>query len=428
MMAHEPSARGRLAGDAMGLSSPGMPTTPTSTAYSNGPGSPFASTVGSPGSSRPVSLWDGRPSGRRLSVPSGVSPYQPSPAAVQHSPFAAPFSPTNASHGSAYGSLMASPTSSIYSFARQDSSAVDADLRRRTWHPTTYSHYSRPATSGLSYYQTPDALRPAFSGQPMAAASQGQRLPGIETFDHLSHRPTTPPRQGAGAMQTEAPKRPPLFSGSSDRIMSGPTHRRGMASWDLSLHQNLTKLDIANGSSPKDAGQWGKQAIAEIQNAAAMASGPPHSAAPSQSCQPSVGSSQEPPKRLTEFDHYRQPSTGQADRRGAWYNAAPVVTQQLRTAQRTSPEDSSSSDGVPTPSTSIVDYHPSIVHANGYIETDNTPPANNVGFVVRTCPPPPPPPLADHGFGRATHPAASRTPTPSPPTRTGPCPRQKART
>jgi hypothetical protein len=35
--------------------------------------------------------------------------------------------------------------------------------------------------------------------------------------------------------------------------------------------------------------------------------------------------------------------------------------------QRTSPEDSSSSEGVPTPGT-MIDYHPGIVHSNGYVE------------------------------------------------------------
>ena len=38
------------------------------------------------------------------------------------------------------------------------------------------------------------------------------------------------------------------------------------------------------------------------------------------------------------------------------------------TAMRTSPEDSSSSEGVPTPGTSAAEIHPAIMHSNGYIE------------------------------------------------------------
>ncbi|KAI9798150.1 MAG: hypothetical protein M1825_005411 [Sarcosagium campestre] len=41
-------------------------------------------------------------------------------------------------------------------------------------------------------------------------------------------------------------------------------------------------------------------------------------------------------------------------------------------AHRTSPEDSSSSEGIPTPSTSSIgDYNPSIVHSNGWVESDH---------------------------------------------------------
>ena len=46
--------------------------------------------------------------------------------------------------------------------------------------------------------------------------------------------------------------------------------------------------------------------------------------------------------------------------------SAPAV--QPAPIHRTSPEDSSSSEGVPTPSTTAVEYNPAIRHSNGYVE------------------------------------------------------------
>src|SRR6185295_15579558 len=89
--------------------------------------------------------------------------------------------------------------------SRRDSNA-DADWRRRTWHPGTYTG-PRPATSGLGYYQTPDALRPTFTSQP--AASQTTRLPGIESFDHAPPLLSLPRRQ-LSPMQIDSPPARPL--------------------------------------------------------------------------------------------------------------------------------------------------------------------------------------------------------------------------
>lgn len=428
MMAQDPSARGvRLTVDTLKTQGYGRvappppsssegPTTPTSTtAYSNGPGSPYDSSLGSPmsGVSRQQSLWGGRTPGRRLSVPSGASPFPtPSHHPLYPAPYLSPISSSShRSDGSSHTNSIygGSPTSSVYSVARYETTA-EADRRRRTWHPSTFSGHPRPATSGLSFFQTPDAPRPAFAPQAVTAASPGQRLPGIETFDQMSLRPVTPSpparRPSPPLLADGAHHRPPLFSGSSDRSITTVHERKGHASWDMSLHQNLTKLDLANGNGtpPTEAGVWGRQLLTEMDSAAAASSSSASayrgveglaSSALWQPLVPGGAAAVTHPelpkqKRLSQSDHYPPPApaAGQAltsrpgrERRQGWYNG-PLGGGMLRQQQqgqqgqiqaaahgvRTSPEDSSSSDGVPTPSATSTEWHPSIVHANGYIE------------------------------------------------------------
>ena len=399
MMASDPSARARLTLDTMRTQpstppghygsmadSPGGFSTPTSTTFSNVPSSPgYGSALGSPMSSRTrdIGLWDSRTPGRRLSVPSGANPFQSPHGNTYPPPYFSPLAPSNASNASntsSNSSLFGSPTSSTYSFSRRDSAAAaEAEWRRRTWHPSTYSGYPRPATSGLSYYQTPDAPRPAFAPQ---AATAAQRLPGIETFDQISHRPATPQRCGPSPMQIDAPSRPSVYPGPSEQTTTGPNDRRGHASWDMSLHRNLTKLDLAGGTPPRDAGMWGQQTIAEIQNAGQHPTSMAQSYQPPQSA--SVIIHQEAQKRPAEATS-PQPVTPRRNKRHGWYNGPMPYTQQAIIAQRTSPEDSSSSEGVPTPLTTTTEYHPSIVHSNGYIESHH-PGAAAVVHNVRTLP------------------------------------------
>lgn len=348
-------------------------STPTSTTFSNGPDSPgYGSSLGSPIStvSRSTGLWGGPSHNRRLSVPSGTNPFQPPHGNSYPTPYLSPLTPSNSSTMSSNSSMYGSPTASTYSFTRRDSGlAAEAEWRRRTWHPSTYSNYSRPATSGLSYYQTPDAPRPAFAPQAAAAASQLQRLPGIETFDQITHRPASPLRRGPSPMQVDSPSRPPIYAGPSIQNTSGPNDRRGHASWDMSLHRNLTRLDITYGTPPKDAGIWGQQTLSEMQDAAARPSEPQaYQASPAA---PIIH--QESPKRHAETSHLL-PATPNKSKRHGWYAGPPAAAQPaVQQQQRTSPEGSSSSDGVPTPSFSAAEYHPSIVHSNGYIESHYAP-------------------------------------------------------
>ena len=343
-------------------------STPTSTTFSTGQNSPgYGSSLGSPSStvSRSGGFWGSGAHARRLSVPSGPIQFQSPQSNAYPSPYLSPLAPSNASTSSNLSSTFGSPTSATYSWQRRESAAAaEAEWRRRTWHPSTYTYtnYSRPATSGLSYYQTPDAPRPAFAPQAATAATQPHRLPGIETFDQIPRRPATPPASGPSPMQIDSAIRPPLYPGPSTHPSSGPNDRRGHASWDMSLHQNLTKLDLASGTPPTDGGNWPQQ---NAQDHVTSGSQTTHS------LQPAPILHQESQKRASEISHY--PTSNRVKRQGMYVGH--VASNQ----PRTSPGDSSSSEGVPTtPSFTTAEHHLSIVHSNGYIESTHHNPAVSI--------------------------------------------------
>ena len=373
--------------------SPSGASTPTYV-YSNTPSSPYGSTLGSPISiPRNLGPWNDRAAGRRLSVPTGASPFQTTPGTVQGQPYLNPLAPSSSSQASSNNSTLASPTSSTYSFSRYDPVA-EAEWRRRTWHPTTYSNYNqqRPATSGLSYSQTPDAPRPAFAPQALAAASHTPRLPGIETFDQLPQRPPSPARQ-LTSLQNEPPNRPPLFSSSSDRNIPSSIERRGHISWDMSLHHNLTKLDIASGTPPKEAPQWIQQTIPE--NRTTSAETPQHVNTQQQQQQPSSHSFQQPSAHkaraeFSELDQFPQPpSTSQNSqasqppsvpppipqraRRHGWHNPALAASQHTAPAPRPASDTSSSGESVRTPVTISSDPQPTVVQGSGNADMQAAP-------------------------------------------------------
>ena len=413
MMPQDSSPRAKLSIDTRGhivtpprtfayVNSPaGGPSTPASSTYSNDPSSPFGSTAGSPiaGGHRYSGSWNLHGHGRRLSVPSGANPFQP-PQSQVYPPYFSPVTPATMSNNSSNSSLLTSPVSSVYSFSsRHDPQAAEADSRRRTWHPSTYSMYPRPATSGLSYYQTPDAPRPSFAPQAVTAVNNSQRLPGIDAIDHFVNRPRTPQRSGPWPVENESPQKTQL-SRVPEQVPTNISDRRNHNSWDLSLHQGITKLDLASGTPPKDLGIWGQQTMAEMQNAASS-TGFGHPPPPPQQLhqqhqqqQPHQTSHQfsrpiihqESQKRPTEVDHY--PSTkpeSNRSRRNGWYNGPPVQVHQQQIqgrphpapTQRRSPEDSSSSDGIPTPSSTAGGMDPIILQNGGFGESHGSVGAHN---------------------------------------------------
>jgi hypothetical protein len=385
IMANDPAARSRLAMDSMGeppstppgqirgVSGPsaGSPYTP-SNMFAAGGGSPqFAS----PMSSTSHGFWEGRTAARRLSVPTSSNPFLAQNGGTY--PPVYPI-PAGAAYPNAAG-VFASPTSTHYSVSRDEGtlSAAEAEMRRRTWHPSSYTGFSRPGTSGLNNYHTPDTVPASFGGNANGSAENPPRLPGIESFDKVvsQQRPLTPPTRKTSPMQIDGHYRPPPgpsnhgfgagfnYNQPAHRPpppISGPGHRRGHVSWDMSLHHNLTGLDIRDRRpSTASASQWSQQTIAELQNV---------SSRPSSSYQPAFGPTAE-----------RSPEEYRGHRQSLSTSSRPA---------RTSPEDSSSSEGVHTPSTASLEYHPAIVHSSGYIETnDSSLPSDHpppVGTPVRT--------------------------------------------
>ena len=349
-------------------SSPGGLGTPTSATYSTAPGSPgYGSSIGSPlsNTSRIGAFYDARTPSRRLSVPSSANPFQAPHANTHPSAYLSPLAPSPANLAN-NGSVFASSTSSNFLPSYMDPSGLPGeDWRRRTWHPSTYPaavfNYSRPATSGLTYSQTPDAPQPAFAQHATAAAGHAPRLPGIESFDHMQHRPSTPPRRQPSPMQVDVVPQSTPFVGSNPPMRSfsnATNHRRGHVSWDMSLHSNLTRLDI-QGGTPKSPTSWGQQVINDIQDAASrQLEDDPLPTGRSQAFSNFIQQQgRQPPPSASPV---RIPTTQQKKRHG-WYNGPLHAT-------RTSPEDSSSSEGVPTPGMSAVEVHPAIMHSNGYIE------------------------------------------------------------
>lgn len=317
-------------------------STPTSTSFSTGPGSPqFQSSVASPASTiSRSSFYNGARQSRRLSVPSAANPFQ-NPNGNTYPPQMY-FNPMQAGNPVLFAqnsSVFGSPTSSVFSHGRRESQE-EIEMRRRTWHPSTYSSYStRPPTSGLSYHQTPDDQRPAASDQP--AASQVTRLPGIESFDHA---PPAGSRQTSSPMMIESSPRPPSSGRPSD----------------AGLHQNLTRLDIAAANAPPE--QWQTIQPQQITQQGYI-NQQPMTVAPQQV-------QTVPPTMAVS------PVTPRKNKRQAWYGgpvAGPVTPQSnpqgTQGTHRPSPEDSGSSDGVPTPGTSQgAEFHPVIVNLSGNAE------------------------------------------------------------
>lgn len=369
-------------------------TTPTSATFSTGTGSPsrYGSGVQSPQStaSRPATWGTPRTPGRRLSVPSGTNPFQPAPGASFPPPYMAPLPSSASSTFSGQSSLYGSPTTSNFPESRRESNA-EADWRRRTWHPGTYPNLGpRPATSYLSYVQTPDGPPSSVTSQP--AASQTMRLPGIESFDHAPPPPSLPRRQPS-PMQVDNPPRPVTYHTPAEPP-SQPSHeKRKSISWDTTLQKDINRLQIASPNPPSR--DWSHYPSAQSPGSSGRPTTAPHPTyftyqhnQPANHVPPPIQVPPRNPERLSQ----EQPVTPLRTKRQAWYNGPLPLSQQPqgRAVQRTSPEDSSSSEGVPTPSSSsMTEYHPAIRHSNGFVE-DHPP-----GVAVEEHKPGPAPPILE---------------------------------
>ena len=333
-----------------GAHSPNDLSTPTSATFPGTPGSPsFASVLASPMSTNSrgnTFLGGSRTPGRRLSVPSGANPYQ-----MPYGPqYGASYGPGPAVPNTNVSSIVASPTSSNFSQGPPGSVFSGEDWRRRTWHPSTYStlnpNHNRPATSSLTYSQTPDAPQPAYAQNAMSAAGQAPRLPGIESFDHVQHRPTTPPRRNPT---------PPQGLLAAPDIEPYRRDHQSNKSWDGQRRSQYPDID-ENG---RPTTTWGQDTLQQLdllrehqarrQAPAPPVMGPPQYALHSQH-----------PQQMAKEALDLQSSASKRVKRSGQYSG-------MGANHRTSP-DSSSSEGVPTPGTSAAEIHPTIMHSNGYIE------------------------------------------------------------
>lgn len=396
-MAGDGAARARLTLDtynpggqysALGSQSPSGFSTPTSANFSPATGSPgprYPSGTDSPVSTaqRPVT-WAGHISGRRLSVPSGsANPFQGPPGSNYPPPYISPLTSSTPSNYSNAGSFLASPTGSTFSSdSRRESVGSDADWRRRTWHPGTYSALTpRPATSGLSYYQTPDAPQPSFSTQPAAnqpASSQVTRLPGIESFDHAPPPPSLASQRPSSPMQIDHPNRPTAMEPSTPIVREHRPHHHHHTSLDLSLQRGIHKLDITNSTPPREPTTWFNFGNSREQSQSQRPTTAPHpSFSANRAAPPPALTHGSRPSTGSDQGQEQRPTTPRKNKRQAWYmgpiSQQPAPQQQqpqnAYRNQRTSPEDSSSSEGVPTPSTSSLgEYYPVIVQNNGHVE------------------------------------------------------------
>ncbi|KAK3320348.1 hypothetical protein B0T19DRAFT_286156 [Cercophora scortea] len=247
--------------------SPSDFSTPTSATFSTGQNSPrWGSGVASPSSShsRSHSMYAGsRTPGRRLSVPSGGNPFQSPHGGNVRGPLFGPpgfNSSNNGAFSPGQSSLLSSPTASTSGWSRRDSmsSAADEAWRRRTWHPDTRDYNG---ASRLNQVITHSQFSPATVSLPVAnqgsQQQQTMRLPGIESFDPIPHRPLTPPRRNPSPMiiDSESVHAQPQPVGGE----MGSDDRRSLAAhWDMGLHRGLTRLDI--NTPPRDsAGAWANE-------------------------------------------------------------------------------------------------------------------------------------------------------------------------
>lgn len=376
IMANDPSIRARLAMDALGEpphTPPSQMHTATGQSATGSPYAPphiFSAGGGSPHLTSPMfavshasGVWDGKPIARRLSVPTREHHFFSQQGNTYPNAYNTTASPVYPNSSSVPTS---SPSSTYSSRDETNLSAAEAEMRRRTWHPTSYTAWSRPSTSGLNHYQTPDAVQPSF--EPTGPGNQATRLPGIESFDKVvsQNRPLTPPLGKPSPMQVDSRpsstsiQTPLTYSPANQNPppISGSGHRRGNISWDISLHRGLTGLEIRDKSSLRDASTWSQQTLTELQNVGTRPS-------------PSYKQLHVPASSTSSYSEqrghgdYKLPQDGQSQTycTGSISNGSTVSQ-----ASRPSPEDSSSSEGVHTPSTTSLEYHPAIVHSNGYVE------------------------------------------------------------
>ena len=331
--------------------SPSGYSTPMS-AYSAEATSPRVSMLGSPINmySRTTIGWGGQNHSRRLSVPTGISPFHPHHGfATPQAPFMSPLmAPTAPMMSTAAGAQVSPPRDGGQHDRQLSMDAAEAEWRRRTWHPgTRNSLESRPATSGLSYQQRPDDPQAVPTTQP--AAQQAVRLPGIDSFDRSTLYPSS-----SGRRVTEGTEIDEVSMAGEPELSS----KRN--SWN-SVNNNMTQMELSQVGSPRESALWrhstGSQSQAPVRPPTAPQGKPP----------PNIDDLIDPNLEPTQVQVSAQ---SRSKRQGMIMGAAPMspsAAGEPGPAIRTSPDGSTNSEEVHTPS-AAADYKPAIVHSDGHVE------------------------------------------------------------
>jgi hypothetical protein len=253
--------------------SPSDFSTPTSATFSTEQGSPrWASSAASPSTShsRSQSMYTPgtRTPGRRLSVPSGVNPFQAPHGLNPGRPMFGGHGAMNSSNSGAFSpssSLVSSPTVSTsgWSTRRDSTSSATEDWRRRTWHPDSRSYVNN--SNQLNNVANQSSVRPN-PPPPIANPSNTQstlQLPGIESFDNpTSQGPLTPPRRHPSPMAIDSQQAisHPVVHQVAPAETVPHEERRNLNMYDASLQRGLNRLDISHNTPPRDStGGWNSE-------------------------------------------------------------------------------------------------------------------------------------------------------------------------
>ncbi|KAG9232850.1 hypothetical protein BJ875DRAFT_336877, partial [Amylocarpus encephaloides] len=309
--------------------SPGHLSSPASATFSTGPNSPWgASGIQSPISAHPrhVGIYaDHRTPGRRLSVPSTGNPFQ-SPNMNSYGPSVlTPLNSSNMGSFSPSSGMMTSPTSSTSGsvWSRRESifNATDDAWRRRTWHPDTNTGF----TSRLHVVTTPSYYSSGPPPQPQSVLPSNapprppMRLPGIESFDPLPPRPTTPARRQPSPMFLDPPCRAP--PPGTEAYPNGGHSRPNSQHWDQGIHRNMNRLDLAQGTPPGDAASsWASEANRAVQAQAEQAQVQPPPSGPFEGSSYSAGAPASASWRGHQHTISAPPITPKGSKRHGWYH------------------------------------------------------------------------------------------------------------
>jgi hypothetical protein len=361
--------------------SPGGFSTPASATFSTGQNSPrwgsgMQSPISSHSRTNSTNIYGHRTPGRRLSVPSAGNPFQSPHGNSYGPPVLGQVNASNMGSFSPSSSMISSPTTSTsgWSSRRESLTNTDEAWRRRTWHPDSHSAFNSATnfTSRLQQVITPNYYSNGTPPQPTAVLPsnapplQSMRLPGIESFDPIPRTVTPPIRRGPSPMIIDTPSRAPAQH--PEQYQGRPTSQH----WDQGINRNMNRLELSQDTpSTESASSWANDTNAAVQarleqtrvQQAVRFEESPYSARP----QTSAGA-------YHQHHVSAPPVTPKEAKRMGWYNGPVTVPVQSQPVQRTSPADSSSSEGgIPgTPiSSTVTDYHPGIVHANGWVENRN---------------------------------------------------------